>query len=61
MRDVYVLLAVIAGLLFVIWLNVESINKRLKEHFPTEKEQDYELSQRDPMSHWEKHKNDKKK
>jgi len=53
------LLVAIAVLLFMIWLNVASINKRLKERFPTEKERDYEFSQKDPMGHWEAHKDDK--
>jgi hypothetical protein len=33
---------------------------RLKERFPTETEQYYEWSQKDPMGHWEAHKKDKK-
>jgi len=33
----------------------------MREHFTTEKEQDYDWSQRDPTGHWETHKNDKKK
>ncbi len=52
------LLGVIAVLLFMIWWKVDNIASRLKERFPTEKEQDYELSQTDPHSHWEKHKDD---
>jgi hypothetical protein len=52
-------LAVIAVLLFMVWWKLDNIDKRLKDRFPTEKEMDYELSQREPMAHWEKHKNDK--
>lgn len=59
METVPELLAVIAGLLLMIWINVSSISKRLKERFPTEEEQDYEWSQKDPMGHWEAHKDDK--
>jgi hypothetical protein len=59
METVSLLLAVIAGLLFMIWVNVSSISKRLKERLPTEKEQDYEWSLKDPMGHWEAHKDDK--
>ena len=59
METVSVLLAVIAGLLFMIWVNVSSISKRLQSHFPTDKEQDYEWGKKDPLGHWEAHKNDK--
>jgi hypothetical protein len=59
--DVPSLLAIISALLFMIWWHVHSISKRLKERFPTEKELDYELSQTDPMAHYDLHKNDKKK
>ena len=59
MEAVPVLLAVIAVLLFMIWVNLSSISKRLKSHFPTEKEQDYEWGKKDPLGHWEAHKNDK--
>ena len=40
MKDEYALYA-IAFLLFLIWLKVDDIAGRLKEHFPTEKEQEY--------------------
>jgi hypothetical protein len=59
METMSVLLAVIAGLLFMIWVSVSSISKRLKERLPTEREQDYEWAKKDPMGHWEAHKDDK--
>lgn len=59
METVSVLLAVIAVLLFMIWVNLSSISKRLESRFPTEKEQDYEWGKKDPLGHWEAHKNDK--
>lgn len=53
------LLAAIAVLLLVISLQVSSISSRLKERFPTTKEEDYRWSQDDPAGHYEAHKNDK--
>jgi hypothetical protein len=55
------LLAAIAILLFLILWKLIKIDRRLKERFPTEEEQDYEWSKKDPMGHWEAHKNDKEK
>jgi hypothetical protein len=55
------LLMGIAVLLLLIFWKLSAISARLKEHFPTEKELDYKMSQDDPMGHWEAHKNDKKK
>jgi hypothetical protein len=59
MERVEFLLAVIAVLLFVIVFQLSRIAKRTRERFPTEKEQDYDWSQKDPMGHWEAHKKDK--
>jgi len=53
------MLGIIVVLLVLILWRVNDIGKRLKEMFPTEKEQDYKMSQDDPMGHWEKHKNNK--
>jgi hypothetical protein len=53
------LLLVIAFLLLLIVWQLSRINSRLKERFPTEKEEDFAWSQKDPMGHWEAHKNDK--
>jgi len=53
-------LVVIIVLLVWILLKVISIAARLKERFPTEKEQDYKWSQDDPMGHWEAHKDKEK-
>ena len=55
-----ILLIIIAVLLFLLVLRVESIAARLKERFPTEKEQDSKWAQEDPMGHWEAHKKDRK-
>ncbi len=59
--SVETLLIIIAVLLFMVFWELLSINRRLKNQFPTESEQDYEWSQKDPMGHWEAHKNDEKK
>lgn len=59
--DLTTLLLVIVALLFLILWKVSDISARLKDRFPTEKEQDYKWSQEDPMGHWEAHKNEKKK
>jgi len=61
MTDIVALLWVIVVLLALILASVVSISRRLKERFPTEKEQDYEWSQNDPAGHWVAHKDDGKK
>jgi hypothetical protein len=53
------LLLLVVALLAFIWWELSKINKRLKERFPTEKEQDYKWSQDDPMGHSEAHEHDK--
>jgi hypothetical protein len=53
------LLIIIVVLLFFIEWHVAKISKPMREHSPTEKEQDYDWSQKDPMGHWNK--NDKTK
>lgn len=58
--NITIFLIIIAVLLFLILMELGKINSRLKERFPTEKEQDYECAKTDPMWHWEAHKNDKK-
>jgi len=55
-----ILLAIIAVLLFLILIQVSAIARRMRQHFPTEKEQDFDWSQKDPMGHWDAHKDDKK-
>ena len=52
-------LIVIAVLLLMIFLRLGDIAKRLRERFPTEKEQDYDWAMRDPHGHWDVHKKDK--
>jgi len=52
-------LAAIAVLLLFIFVQLFTIAKRLRRHFPTEKEEDYDWSQKDPAGHWEAHKHDK--
>ncbi len=52
------LLLVIAVLLLLIWLRLGSISARLRERFPTAKEEDYDWAQKDPMGHSEAHKRD---
>jgi hypothetical protein len=55
MQQTDALLLVIAFLLLGIFWRVGNIDARLRKRFPTEKEQDYEWSQRDPMGHWDAH------
>jgi hypothetical protein len=45
------LLIVIAIILFLILLSLERLNARLKERFPTAKEEDREWARKDPMGH----------
>jgi len=52
------LLLLIIVLLGFIWWELSKIGSRLKQRFPTEEEQDYEWSQKDPIGHWEAHKHD---
>jgi len=59
--SVETLLFIIIVLLITISLQLRNINERLKKRFPTEKEQDYEWAKRDPIGHWEAHRDDKKK
>jgi hypothetical protein len=59
MERVEIGLIIIAVLLFFILVAVERIAARLKAKFPTEKEEDREWAQKDPMGHWEAHKKDK--
>lgn len=59
--NIETLLVIIAVLLFLVFWKVSDINSRLKDRFPTEKEQDYKWSQDDPMGHYEAHKEDKRK
>lgn len=56
MNIVVLLLIMIAVLVLVCASQLGKINSRLKERFPTAKEQDYKWSQEDPMGHWEAHK-----
>jgi hypothetical protein len=55
-----VVAVVIAVLLLLILWKLSDIDSRLKEKFPTEREQDYKWSQEDPMGHWEAHKDSRK-
>jgi len=57
--NIQTLLLAIAVLLLLIFWKLSAINARLKERFPTKKEQDYKWSQDDPMGHHEAHKADK--
>lgn len=54
------LLIIVVLLVFIEW-HVAKISKRMRERFPTEKEQDYDWALKDPMGHAEAHKNDKAK
>jgi len=59
--NIQTLLVVIAFLLLLILWKLTKIDSRLKERFPTEKEEDYHWSQKDPIGHWEAHKGEKGK
>ena len=41
---------IVCLLVLILW-ELSKINSRLKERFPTEEEQDYQWSQKDPMGH----------
>jgi hypothetical protein len=49
-------LIIIVVLLLLIWWEINKISSRLKDRFPTEEEQDYQWSLKDPAGHWEAHK-----
>lgn len=59
MSTIAAFLLAIVVLLFFILLRLGRIDARLKERFPTEKEEDLQWAQKDPMGHWEAHKKDK--
>ena len=46
------LLAAIAVLMLLAVVRLGNIDRRLRERFPTAKEEDHDWSQRDPMGHW---------
>jgi hypothetical protein len=54
------MLVVIAVLLFLILGQLLRIDARLEERLPTDKEEDSNWAEADPMGHWEAHKDDKK-
>lgn len=58
MSDLQYLLIVIAVMLALILWKLTAISERLKERFPTEKEQDREWALKDPMGHSEAHRKD---
>jgi hypothetical protein len=54
-----ILLMVITIALLGIWMSVNKMNTRLREHFPSEKEADHDLAIKDPIGHSEAHKSGK--
>jgi len=56
----FLLVVVVAILLFLIWMELRHINAHLRERLPTDTEQDHDWAVEDPMGHWEAHKDDKK-
>jgi hypothetical protein len=58
---IFGVLVLIAIVLFMILDKISDIGKRMREHFPTEKEQDYDWALGDPLGHYEAHKDDKNK
>jgi hypothetical protein len=61
LKGIEIWLVVIAVLLYIMVMQLWAIAKRLRRHFPTDKEADTDWAIRDPMGHWEAHKNDKSK
>lgn len=57
--DLTTMLVVIAVLLALILWKISKIDARMTERFPTEKEEDSDWAKKDPMGHWEAHKDDK--
>jgi hypothetical protein len=58
-NKVEVLLLIIVALLLLVVAELRNVNRRLKEGFPTEEEQDFAWSQTDPHGHSQAHKDDK--
>ena len=54
-----ILLMVITIALLGIWMSVTKMSTRLREHFPSEKEEDRDWAMKDPMGHSEPHKSGK--
>jgi hypothetical protein len=52
------LLSLIVGLLAVMAYELDAIRVRLKDRFPTTGEEDSRWAQKDPLGHWEAHKNE---
>ena len=50
---------VITIALLGIWMSVNKLNARIREHFPTDKEADRESAVKDPIAHSEVHKSGK--
>jgi hypothetical protein len=59
MKGIEVALLLIGVLLVLILARLGNIERRLKERFPSEKEQDKQWAKADPMGHWEAHRKDK--
>jgi len=55
MSTIVGLLVAIILLLVFILIKVIEIGDRLRERFPTEREQDRDWAQKDPMGYWEAH------
>lgn len=51
---------IIVGLLALIAWELHNVSSRLRDRFPTEKEQDSKWAQEDPHGHWEAHKDEMK-
>lgn len=60
MKDLEFVLIIIAVLLFLIFWKLSAISARLKERFPTEREQDIQWGKDDPIGHSEAHNKDLK-
>ncbi|MGA8872941.1 MAG: hypothetical protein WB460_17470 [Candidatus Acidiferrales bacterium] len=54
------LLGIIVVVLLAIFWTLQSVSRRLKERFPTEKESDLQWGKDDPMGHFEAHEAAKK-
>jgi len=60
MSETDLLAGILIVLVAILW-TLQSISRRLKERFPTEKEADLQWGKDDPMAHYEAHKRDKER
>jgi hypothetical protein len=59
MDVIQLLLIVVACILFLIYLDVRAISKRMRQRFPTDAEEDHDWAMSDPAGHAEAHRKDR--